>query len=149
VSWTLAKLKARIWFSLCIAESCLLVTLVMLHAIGWLSLVSRQHNFTASLYILLAMILAILPMQQCLLLTYRQSKVSLGVRLAIALLPFSLYAFVFTRIPPYITSDETEWSGWLAPCLGRVVVLGVIALGGLSGFGAVRTTWTFYLSGKR
>jgi hypothetical protein len=36
-----------------------------------------------------------------------------------------------------------EGEGWLAPSLGRLVVLGVIVLGLLSGFGAVRTAWGF------
>lgn len=124
----------------------------MLHGMGLLSLRSRQSNFTASLYILLAMILIIVPLKQCLLLTYRhssKSSLSIYLRLVIALVPFGLYVFTFTRIPPYVTSDTETWSGWLAPAFGRVVVMGVIVLGGLSGFGAVRTTWAFYLSNNR
>jgi hypothetical protein len=82
-------------------------------------------------------------------------------RLLIALIPFTLYVFLFTRIPPYVTAipevpQTTEASnlsdagpagweveGWLASSMGRVVVLGVLVLGALSGFGAVRTAWTF------
>jgi hypothetical protein len=43
------------------------------------------------------------------------------------------------------TSGPEGWEGggWLASSLGRVVVLGVVVLGGLSGFGAVRTAWDF------
>jgi hypothetical protein len=37
-----------------------------------------------------------------------------------------------------------EGEGWLASSLGRVVVLGVVVLGALSGFGAVRTALNFY-----
>jgi len=37
-----------------------------------------------------------------------------------------------------------EGEGWLASSLGRVVVMGVIVLGALSGFGAVRTALNFY-----
>ena len=36
-----------------------------------------------------------------------------------------------------------EGGGWLAPSLGRVVVLGVVVLGGLSGLGAVRSAWEY------
>jgi hypothetical protein len=64
--------------------------------------------------------------------------------------PFGLYAFAFTFIPPYITTvrrdtsgEDWEGEGWLASSLGRVVVLGIVALAGLSGFGAVRTAWNF------
>jgi hypothetical protein len=59
-----------------------------------------------------------------------------------------LYCFAFTFIPPYVTHTESsgedwEGEGWLAASLGRVVVLGIVALAGLSGFGAVRTAWNF------
>jgi hypothetical protein len=92
-------------------------------------------------------------------------SLSMSSRLLIALIPFSLYVFLFTRIPPYITAMKPEtmdpvdavdtdasWAsgregweegGWLASSMGRVVVLGVLILGSLSGFGAVRTAWTF------
>ncbi|KAJ9097829.1 hypothetical protein QFC19_006697, partial [Naganishia cerealis] len=46
-------------------------------------------------------------------------------------------------------SQQQLWrkGGWLEPSLGRVVVLGVVVLGGLSGLGAVRTAWNFIESG--
>lgn len=96
------------------------------------------------------------------------------------MIPFALYVFLFSLIPPYVTAmsgeapdpvasppvpnaEDTpiptsgdsaldkwssgpegwEGSGWLASSLGRVIVLGVVVLGGLSGFGAVRTAWNF------
>lgn len=37
-----------------------------------------------------------------------------------------------------------EGEGWLASSLGRVVVLGVVVLGALSGFGALRTALNFF-----
>ena len=77
-----------------------------------------------------------------------------------ALIPFGLYCFLFSFIPPYITAIdpttaipedgetppvvEDQPEGWLAPSLGRLVVLGVVILSGLSGFAAVRTVWNFY-----
>lgn len=44
---------------------------------------------------------------------------------------------------------QEDWGkgGWLEPSLGRVVVCGIVVLGGLSGFGAVRTAWNFYENG--
>jgi hypothetical protein len=107
----------------------------------------------------------------------RASSLSLTTRLLIALVPFTLYIFLFTRIPPYVTAvasmapslpeldndglavepviphgsvswtegpEGWEGEGWLASSLGRVVVLGVVVLGALSGFGAVRTALNFY-----
>lgn len=90
------------------------------------------------------------------------TSIAFTTRALIALLPFALYVFAFTRIPPYVTTQESvpdthpadraEWSagpegwekgGWLAASLGRVVVLGIVVLGCLSGFGAIRTAWGF------
>lgn len=46
-------------------------------------------------------------------------------------------------------SQQQMWrrGGWLEPSLGRVVVCGVVVLGGLSGLGAVRTAWNFIEGG--
>ncbi|ODO09120.1 hypothetical protein I350_02720 [Cryptococcus amylolentus CBS 6273] len=186
---------SRILFSVCFAESCTLISLVLFHSLGLLHSKSRQVNFPVSLHVILAIVLVVIPLVQCLLLTYRtkesstastspsrSTSISFTTRLIISLIPFSLYIFLFTRIPPYITAvplvlsqpepspsldvddpsataatlDEAivQWStsgpegweqgGWLAPSLGRVVVLGIVVLGGLSGFGAVRTAWNFF-----
>nr|XP_031863434.1 uncharacterized protein CI109_001310 [Kwoniella shandongensis]KAA5530506.1 hypothetical protein CI109_001310 [Kwoniella shandongensis] len=186
---------SRVLFSVCFAESCNLLTLVIFHALGILHSRSRRVNFSISLHIILAIILLVVPLVQCLLFTYRSresssasttpsrsSSLSITSRLLISLIPFTLYIFLFTLIPPYITAvpisalpspaatpaydaadpsstastiDEAivQWStsgpegweegGWLAPSLGRVVVLGVVTLGSLSGFGAVRSAWNF------
>ncbi|WWC89141.1 uncharacterized protein L201_004059 [Kwoniella dendrophila CBS 6074] len=186
---------SRILFGICFAEGCNLLTLVIFHAIGILHSRSRRVNFSVSLHVILAIILLVVPLVQCLLLTYRSrdtsslsttpsrsSSISFTSRFLISLIPFTLYIFLFTRIPPYITAipitpvpilptpvlevnepsstagtiDEAivQWStsgpegweqgGWLAPSLGRVVVLGVLVLGSLSGFGAVRSAWNFF-----
>ena len=83
------------------------------------------------------------------------SRLTLTSRLLVACIPFALYCFLFSCIPPYVTSttpqgpsestSNQDWDGdgWLASGLGRVIVLGVVILGGLSGFGAMRTTWNF------
>lgn len=152
------------------------------------------------------MILLVVPLVQCLMFTYRSrgeplcspkdeagvalisestnvssstrgSSLTLTTRVLVALIPFSLYIFLFTRIPPYVTavasatlptldgtpiegeavdsagSGTVSWTegpegwegeGWLASSLGRVVVLGVVVLGALSGFGALRTALNFF-----
>lgn len=43
--------------------------------------------------------------------------------------------------------EDWQRGGWLEPSLGRVVVCGIIIMGALSGFGAVRTAWGFYENG--
>ncbi|WOO81159.1 Golgi pH regulator [Vanrija pseudolonga] len=182
---------ARIVFSLAFAESMNIVTLVVFHALGFLHAHARQVNFSVSLHILLGIILLVVPLVQCLLLTYRSrdstsastksSSLPFTSRLLISLIPFALYVFLFTRIPPYITAvapreianvnatipaDEAsngtvagigealvEWStsgpegweggGWLASSLGRVVVLGIVVIAGLSGVGAIVTAWDY------
>jgi hypothetical protein len=183
----------------------------MFHALGILHSRSRHINFSVSLHILLAMILLVVPLVQCMLLTYRSRGKILPLRLGsvlidplesstvstaprtpsipftsrllISLVPFGLYCFLWTRIPPYVTAlppvasvlpnpieldphldpsstrptfmdgaivdwtsgpEGWEGSGWLASSLGRVIVLGVVVLGALSGFGAVRTAWGFF-----
>lgn len=108
----------------------------------------------------------------------RTASLSLTSRLLVSLLPFAVFIFLFTRIPPYITavvrapapspsspSPEigaggnstledaiVQWSsgpegweggGWLESSLGRVVVLGVVVIAGLSGIGAVVTAWDY------
>ncbi|WWC70164.1 uncharacterized protein I206_104112 [Kwoniella pini CBS 10737] len=186
---------SRVLFGICFAEGCNLLTLVIFHAVGILHSRSRRVNFSISLHVILGIVLLVVPLVQCLLLTYRSrdpssasttpsksTSISFTSRFLISLIPFTLYIFLFTRIPPYITAipispapslptpvlevddpastastiDEAivQWStsgpegweegGWLAPSLGRVVVLGVLVLGSLSGFGAVRTAWNFF-----
>lgn len=180
----------RYLFCVCFAESCNLLTLVATHAMQIFPFASLRANFSFSLHALLALILLVVPMVQCMLLTYRttdstssatkRTSISLRSRILVGCIPFALYCFMFTFIPPYVTSasplspdipvipvNETmgdttgmdldnvdnladldmaegwEGEGWLASTLGRVVVLGVVTLAGLSGFGAMRTAWNF------
>jgi hypothetical protein len=153
---------------------------------------SRHVHFSFSLHTLLSLVLLVIPLVQCMFLTYRSRgkstlrdkpvlisaesstspttrrkglNLTLSKRLLLSLLPFGIYIFLFTRIPPYITTvapilspDEAgeydssqhegwEGGGWLEPSLGRVVVLGVVVMGALSGLGAVRTAWIFLEGG--
>ncbi|BEJ16335.1 hypothetical protein CspHIS471_0509400 [Cutaneotrichosporon sp. HIS471] len=150
---------ARTLFAVCFAESMTLISIVVSHALGILHAHARRVNFSVSLHILLALILIVVPLVQCLLCTYRSrrdsistkpsaSSLSLTSRVLISLLPFAIYIFLFTRIPPYITAlkpaddgwaEGWEGGGWLESSLGRVVVLGVVVIAGLSGIGAVVT----------
>lgn len=104
----------------------------------------------------------------------RTSSLNLTSRVLVSLLPFAVFIFLFTRIPPYVTAVPAraapsavqvtaangtledaivQWStsgpegweggGWLESSLGRVVVLGVVVIAGLSGIGAVVTAWDY------
>ncbi|KLT45435.1 hypothetical protein CC85DRAFT_134821 [Cutaneotrichosporon oleaginosum] len=154
---------ARTLFAVCFAESLTLIAIVATHALGILHANARRVNFSVSLHILLALILLVVPLVQCLLCTYRSRRdsvstkpsiasLSLTARVLISLIPFAIYVFLFTRIPPYITAvkpaDDSwaegwEGGGWLESSLGRVVVLGVVVIAGLSGIGAVVTAWDY------
>jgi hypothetical protein len=67
----------RTLFAVCFAESMNLLTLVVFHALGILHWHTRQFNFSVSLYVLLAIILLIVPLVQCLLFTYRSRGMSI------------------------------------------------------------------------
>ncbi len=47
----------------------------------------------------------------------------------------------------YANQEGWQKGGWLEPSLGRVLACGVVVLGGLSGLGAVRTSWNFIEAG--
>lgn len=51
-----------------------LITIVIMHAVGILHTHARQINFSASLHILLALVLLVVPLVQCLLCTYRSPR---------------------------------------------------------------------------
>lgn len=61
----------RVLFSLCFAESLNLITVVVFHALGILHAHSRRVNFSVSLHIMLALVLIVVPLMQCMLFTYR------------------------------------------------------------------------------
>ncbi|ORX35751.1 Abscisic acid G-protein coupled receptor-domain-containing protein [Kockovaella imperatae] len=145
---------ARFLFCYCFSEGCTVLSIVAFQLSDIFDDRSRHINFSISLHTILVLVLLVLPMVQCVLLTYRSrdstslstSTISFPVRLGVALLPFGLYCFLFSCIPPYLTAvdaDSTGWH-WLSPLLGRLLVLGIVSLAGLSGYGAVRTAWIFY-----
>ena len=52
-----------------------------------------------------------------------------------------------TPISSETAGEGWQHGGWLEPFLGRVVVCGIVIMGTLSGFGAVRTAWDFWENG--
>jgi len=67
-------LLIRHLFALCIAESCTLLFIVLVHEIGLFDVAAERFNFSASLHLVLGLVLVILPWKQCLLFTYGQSE---------------------------------------------------------------------------
>ena len=121
-------------------------------------------NWKLSLFLLLAIILLFIPVSLTLVFiigptskpsTYRPCiiriylifgldktrKRSVIIRVFVSLTPVVVYLFLLSWIPlpdPLASSDMTTIA------LSRLVVLGTIVLGFLSGFGAVSNAWAFF-----
>lgn len=117
---------------------------------------TRLANWYISLFTVLALILLVIPLLQSLFLTYSSGRPTLPTsslpsqprrvvkrRHLIALVPYCLFIYCFTLIPVPSTStpNTPREAVWAAMTLSRLVVAGVIILGLLSGFGAVRNAW--------
>jgi hypothetical protein len=69
------------------------------------------------------------------------SKASVTFRLIIYLLPVALYLFLLSYIPlPTALSSVDPPTAILT----RLIVIGTVVLGMLSGFGAISNAWEFY-----
>jgi The Golgi pH Regulator (GPHR) Family N-terminal len=68
-------------------------------------------------------------------------KRSIMIRVALSLVPVILYLFLLSWIP---LPDALAASDMTTTALSRLVVLGTIILGLLSGFGAVSNVWAFF-----
>ncbi|KAG8745166.1 hypothetical protein FRC10_008619 [Ceratobasidium sp. 414] len=104
---------------------------------------SRYYNWRFSLIALVALILIVIPVLQCLFVAYKPNRSSPGPslprRLALPLFFFSAYIMMLLRIP-VIGSGSSDI---LTSALARLSVLGTVVLGVLSGFGAIATAWMF------
>ncbi|KIL64585.1 hypothetical protein M378DRAFT_186676 [Amanita muscaria Koide BX008] len=134
-------------FSLVLTESCILFLLLVLQATNTLNSSTRLYNWRYSLTFLTISILAIIP--QCmslLLMVGMQPNQSSGrrkfhgVRIAISFIPVIalLFAIAHIPLPKGLTSHDTMTS-----ILSRLIILGTIILGLLSGFGAISNSWGF------
>ena len=108
---------------------------------------ARLLNWELSLSLLVALIMLIIPLSQCLLIVYPSSKHSIvpfrtlvprHLIISLSLYLAYLYALSFIPIPEAQTTNEPSISFLYSIALGRLVVLGVFTLGVLSGFGAAR-----------
>ncbi|KAJ7726831.1 G protein-coupled receptor 89 [Mycena maculata] len=136
-------------FAGCFSESCMLFLLLMLQGLSMFSSSTRLFNWRLSLFLLLAYILVVVPFLLSLLLTvgpdagsYIRSTLP---RFVFSTICVALYVFLLSLIPlpPALSSPDI-----ISATLSRLVVLGTIILGLLSGFGAVSSSWDFIPSRK-
>ncbi|PPQ85760.1 hypothetical protein CVT25_003078 [Psilocybe cyanescens] len=161
---------SRIIFSWCFAESCMMFCLLMLQGAGIFSAGTRLLNWKISLFILMSAILVIIPLSISLLLSigtkgnvvlqhtrklYHAQLHStdgwalrsvIGARAILSLIPVALYLLALSYIP---LPSSLEPADTLTTSLSRLIVLGTIVLGLLSGFGAISSSWQFLPFGSR
>ncbi|KAF8170773.1 G protein-coupled receptor 89 [Pholiota molesta] len=139
---------ARVIFSWCFAEGCMMFALLMLQGVGVLSSNTRLLNWRISLFLLMSAVLVVIPLSVSLLLAISSSssRSFLGPRIFFSLILVALYLFAlsYIPIPPSLTPSDT-----ITAALSRLIVLGTIILGLLSGFGAISSSWQFLPFGLR
>ncbi|PPQ71403.1 hypothetical protein CVT26_011118 [Gymnopilus dilepis] len=134
---------ARVVFSWCFAESCMMFILLILQALGTLSPSTRLLNWRISLYVLMAAILVVIPLSMSFLISLGTTDSVLfrhvvGFRAIFSLIPVGLYLFALSYIP---LPASLETSDTATSALSRLIVVGTVILGLLSGFGAISTSW--------
>ncbi|CAL1698438.1 unnamed protein product [Somion occarium] len=150
---TFHSLLSRTLFSLSFSESCTLFILLMFQGLDILHARTRLFNWNLSLAILLLSITALIPLSYSLVLSYRSSSLSQTLqrptvlRLLLTTLPVGLFLFALSFVP----LPEGVSPGPTVKVLWRLIVVGTVLLGLLSGFGAVNNAWIFFprLSGSR
>ncbi|KIK02881.1 hypothetical protein K443DRAFT_96034 [Laccaria amethystina LaAM-08-1] len=139
---------SRVIFSWLFAESCTMFFLLMLQGLDILSPRTRLLNWRFSLFFLMATILVIIPLSVSLLLALGAGggdsrscfKSLLGPRVVFSLVPVVLYLFALSYIP---LPEALSSSDIMTAALSRLIVLGTIILGLLSGFGAISSSWQY------
>lgn len=108
---------------------------------------TRLLNWRISLLLLLAVIVAVIPLAYSLVLSYRSTTGLQDLqrptltRLVLTALPASLFLFLLSFIP---LPAAHAANGFLEVVFARLTVVGTVILGLLSGFGAVSNAWTFF-----
>ncbi|KAJ7447337.1 G protein-coupled receptor 89 [Mycena galericulata] len=136
-------------FAACFSESCMLFILLMLQGLSVFSISARLFNWRFSLFLLLTCILVLVPFFLSLLLTVGPDPGS-HIRSTVPRIVFSticvaIYLFALSCIPLPVALSAPDS---LSATLSRLVVVGTIILGLLSGFGAVSSSWAFMPSRK-
>ncbi|THV03548.1 hypothetical protein K435DRAFT_747819 [Dendrothele bispora CBS 962.96] len=157
---------SRAVFALCFSESCILFVLLMCQALEVFESRTRLYNWNFSLFLLLATLLVLIPLFISLLLVMTSSsstssttagssvpnragsKTLTPIRLIITLVPVLLYLIALSRIPLPSGLSSTGHLSMLTASLARLVFVGTIILGLLSGIGAVSNSWKWVPLGR-
>ncbi|TCD62664.1 hypothetical protein EIP91_006586 [Steccherinum ochraceum] len=138
---------SRTLFALSFSESCTLFLLLMCQGLEIFHPKTRLMNWDISLSLLLMFIMVLIPLAYSLVLSYRSSPVSKTIqrptitRIIISALPIGLFTYLLSFIPlPTVIASQSVG----ARILSRLVVVGIVILGLLSGFGSINTAWMFF-----
>ncbi|KAF5366772.1 hypothetical protein D9758_006495 [Tetrapyrgos nigripes] len=156
---------SRAVFAMCFSESCMLFVLLICQALGVFDTGTRLYNWNFSLFLLLTALLVLIPLLLSLVLVVASSSLPsvpstlptttpsatpnrggirtlTPIRAVITLIPVLLYLGALSRIPlpPGLAAAGSHIS-FLTASLARLVFVGTIILGILSGIGAVNNSW--------
>ncbi|KAK0189391.1 hypothetical protein F5146DRAFT_1224517 [Armillaria mellea] len=127
-------------FALCFTESCTLFLLLMFQGLDIFTPGIRVLHFRTCLLLLLLIILLVVP----LLFSY-----IIISRPLLSFVPPLICLFLLSFIPLPSPLDSNPDIDLMTACLSRLIVVGTIILGALSGFGAVRSCWLYLFAKER
>ncbi|KAJ3893103.1 G protein-coupled receptor 89, partial [Lentinula edodes] len=145
-STTMHSKISRTVFAGCFSESCILFVLLMCQGLGLFDPTTRLLHWKFSLFNLLSTILVLGPLLLSILIATDSHKTSRRlpyIRIFISLIPVTLSLFAISRIPLPQALRNDPRIDVITSSLARLLVVGTIILGLLSGFGAVSSSWTF------
>ncbi|KAH6912215.1 G protein-coupled receptor 89 [Coprinopsis sp. MPI-PUGE-AT-0042] len=142
-SGTLHSLISSTVFSWAFAECCMMFILLVLQGMNVFSSSARLLHWQFSLFSLVAIVLAVIPLCISLILSLGNAdKLSLrsccGPRGLAYFIPVLVYLLALSYIPLPSGMRTADLSHNI---LSRLIVLGTVILGILSGFGAIRNSW--------
>ncbi|KIK66044.1 hypothetical protein GYMLUDRAFT_38520 [Collybiopsis luxurians FD-317 M1] len=129
-------------FAGCFSESCILFVLLMCQGVNVFDPKTRLIHWKFSLFALLSTILILSPLIISTLLTIGSQRLSF-IRIIISLLPVFFSLFALSRIPLPEALRHDPQIDLITSSLARLLVVGTIILGLLSGFGAVSSSWVY------
>ncbi|KAF5310484.1 hypothetical protein D9611_012321 [Ephemerocybe angulata] len=134
---------ASLLFSWTFAECCMLFILLVMQGADIMSSDARLINWRFSLFFLVVTIIATIPASYSLVLALGNAeRVTFGrlcgPRALLNLIPvvFFLFAFSYIPLPPALSTTDTTTA-----IVSRLIVVGTVFIGALSGFGAVSNCW--------
>ncbi|KAJ3829297.1 G protein-coupled receptor 89 [Lentinula raphanica] len=137
---------SRTVFSGSFSESCILFVLLMCQGVRLFDPETRLLHWKFSLFNLLLTILVLDPLILSILITTSSQKTTRNLpytRILLSFIPVTLSLFAISRIPlPQVLRNDPNID-LITSSLARLLVVGTIILGLLSGFGAVSSSWAY------